>query len=490
MENSPTTLAPGHAFISYIRDDAAEIDRLQSALTAAGIRVWRDTDDLWPGQDWRQEIKNAIKDGSFVFLACFSEHTDARETSYQNEELILAVEQMRLRKPGQSWLLPLRFSECKVPSYDLGAGRDLNNLQRIDLFGERRETNMARLVSTIIGLLNQKPTQVKPAVVSAPQPLSRTQMLKSMLLASERQIELEDLVNDTMNDVRGKLLDPMEFPSNSERITSDLNGYRYLVEQARRYERTVEPLVEILVPGCQWGRAEHDGLWARVIQQVANTDALRGGNTALLSMQQYPLILVLYAAGLAAVHRKNFRALKAITVDAQYRREGRRGPIIGWAHTGRAFGDANLVPNVLAIEDDGPALDDKALQDLLSGAKGKRFTPVSDHAYTLLRPRFADTIADDNEYAETFDELEIFFWLIASDHAIVEAAADRYASGPWRGRFTWRHTGLPIVSRLHEELKERKENWLPIQAGLFGGSVARAEAAFEHFEERAMRRYE
>ncbi len=45
--------AAGHVFISYVREDSDHVDRLQRALQAAGIPVWRDTADLWPGEDWR-----------------------------------------------------------------------------------------------------------------------------------------------------------------------------------------------------------------------------------------------------------------------------------------------------------------------------------------------------------------------------------------------------------------------------------------------------
>jgi hypothetical protein len=127
----------GHAFISYIHDDAVHVDRLQTALQAAGVRVWRDTDDLWPGQDWKLEIKRAINEGSIVFLACFSDNTEARDVSYQNEEVVLAVDQMRQRKPGAAWLVPVRFADCKVPDFDLGGGRSLSSLQRVDLFADR-----------------------------------------------------------------------------------------------------------------------------------------------------------------------------------------------------------------------------------------------------------------------------------------------------------------------------------------------------------------
>lgn len=46
----------GHVFLSYAREDAAHGDRLQRTLEAVGILVWRDTADLWLGQDWRANI--------------------------------------------------------------------------------------------------------------------------------------------------------------------------------------------------------------------------------------------------------------------------------------------------------------------------------------------------------------------------------------------------------------------------------------------------
>lgn len=144
---------PGHAFISYVREDGSRVDRLQGILEAAGIRVWRDTANLGPGQDWKMQIREAITSSSLVFIACFSENSEMRQESYQYEELILAVEQMRSRRPGQPWLIPVRFAECQIPDFDLGAGRTLDSLQRVDLFGDSWETGAAKLVAAVLRIL-------------------------------------------------------------------------------------------------------------------------------------------------------------------------------------------------------------------------------------------------------------------------------------------------------------------------------------------------
>jgi tetratricopeptide (TPR) repeat protein len=147
---------PGHAFISYVHDDHEPVARLHLALEASGIRVWRDAANIWPGQDWKLEVRNAIADGSLAFVACFSANSMRREKSYQNEELILAAEEMRLRTPGRSWLIPVRFSECEIPPFDLGAGRTFRSLQFIDLFGDSVAPGTSRLISAVLRILGRQ----------------------------------------------------------------------------------------------------------------------------------------------------------------------------------------------------------------------------------------------------------------------------------------------------------------------------------------------
>jgi len=139
----------GHAFISYSREDAGDVDKLHRLLETAGLRVWRDTVDLWPGEDWRAKIRRAITSDTLVFLACFSVKSLARKISYQNEEILLAISQMRLRRPGEPWLIPVRFDQCLIPDIDLGGGRSLASIQCADLFGPQYEHNAAKLVTAI-----------------------------------------------------------------------------------------------------------------------------------------------------------------------------------------------------------------------------------------------------------------------------------------------------------------------------------------------------
>lgn len=138
----------GHAFISYVREDGQVVDRLQGALEAAGIPVWRDTTDIDLGEDWRTEIRRAIADAR-VFIVCFSERSLTREKSLLSEELAWAVEQYRRRPRDTPWLIPVRLTDSPLPRIDLGEGRTLESLNWLNLFGDLWDDGIARLVGDI-----------------------------------------------------------------------------------------------------------------------------------------------------------------------------------------------------------------------------------------------------------------------------------------------------------------------------------------------------
>jgi hypothetical protein len=98
-------------FLSYVREDSYKVDRLCRVLDTAQISYWRDRTSLGPGDAWKLKIRDAIRSGSLVFLACFSNHSRAKPESYMNEELTLAVEAFRLMPPGRTWLIPVRFDD-------------------------------------------------------------------------------------------------------------------------------------------------------------------------------------------------------------------------------------------------------------------------------------------------------------------------------------------------------------------------------------------
>ena len=148
----------GHVFISYAREDSGHIVRLSRILREAGIPVWLDTADLWPGDNWRVKVRAAISGDAFAFLACFSRRSVDRSRGFHHAELAFALDEMRMRRPAVPWLIPVRLDECQIPDLEIGGGRSLADLQRADLFGANHAENADRLLSVIRDILELGPT--------------------------------------------------------------------------------------------------------------------------------------------------------------------------------------------------------------------------------------------------------------------------------------------------------------------------------------------
>jgi len=109
--------------------------------------VWWDQDIL-PGQDWKFEIRKAMRNAYAVVL-CLSQETAARTTSGIYPEALDAIEAYREYSPGSTFLIPVRLSDCEVP-IEIDGTRMLDRLQFVDLFpSAQRATGLARLVTAL-----------------------------------------------------------------------------------------------------------------------------------------------------------------------------------------------------------------------------------------------------------------------------------------------------------------------------------------------------
>lgn len=251
-----------HVFVSYVREDAAAVDDLCAVLEAAQIPYWRDRSDLGPGDAWKAKIRTAIGEGSLVFLACFSDNSRAKEKSYMNEELTLAVDQFRSMPPGRVWLIPVRFDDGVVPEWDLGAGRLLSDLNFSDLFGAGHMAEAAKLVTTIHRLMGDKQMDTASAMAAVEHATTADRadlmkrLTKEMLVDPTRRIDLDDLVSTEVQRVLGVLNDP-ERVAGASRGSSDEQVIR-LAEEALDLWGLAEPFCASLHVAARWGDSNLD----------------------------------------------------------------------------------------------------------------------------------------------------------------------------------------------------------------------------------------
>jgi TIR domain len=478
----------GHAFISYVREDSERVDRLQTILEAAGVRVWRDTEDLWPGEDWRMNIRRAITTDALAFVVCFSRNSESRRVSGLNEELMLAVDQLRLRRPDQPWLIPVRLDDVSIPTIDIGGGRTLESIQWVDLTADNWDQGAARLVAGVVRILQG----TDPSPPRTPADSVGAQVKAALRDPTGGDIALNDALTFIATEVQTELLADDLRPDTSEELKGSVGDAALSVSDlAEKYMAAMDPALDALIYTAQWAREDQCITLTRFVERLVPSPGVQSGMVVLLDLRWLPLLPLLYAGGLASLHQGNYRTLKAIAIDATVRdpSDGRI-PLIARGNPWRPFRHLELVPQVLALRADGQEATRAVVEDLHSGRRGKRYTPVSDYLHGTLRERFRVEVPDDDDYSELFDLVETFLALLAIDIRSQQAEGDRrYLDGPYYGRTRWRgryYRGQegPEVELLRQVTSEGPD-WPPIKAGLFGGSLERATSAIESFSREA-----
>ena len=280
--------------------------------------------------------------------------------------------------------------------------------------------------------------QVHPAT-----PKVMAELVKRYVVDERHQIRLHDLVMEEAHGIYARLKDPSpRQPAESVKVA--------FIEDTQFLEGLTETLCAGLIEGCYWGGQGHEGIWVKCIEDVANAaEGQAGGRWGRLGL--YPALILLYTSGVASVAAGNYRTLNALFTRPMIRVGGDESPPILCLYPGR-----------IMSREEGRELP----------GMERRYTPLNDHLFAILRDRFLRHLFDDRGYEDCFDRFECLLALI---HAKV-------SSEHWfpMGRFGWKYRsgGKGPFARLEAEyLKERNE-WPPVKAGLFDMSQGLVDGAF------------
>ena len=118
-------------FIAHGSEDKPQVRQLYAKLKEAGYKPWLDEEDLLPGQNWRDEIPEALKN-SDLFLACLSS-TSISKRGYIQKEFKMAMEILAELPPGTIYLIPLKLDDCEIPELRQSEyGLNLRDIQWLD----------------------------------------------------------------------------------------------------------------------------------------------------------------------------------------------------------------------------------------------------------------------------------------------------------------------------------------------------------------------
>jgi hypothetical protein len=319
-----------------------------------------------------------------------------------------------------------------------------------------RDKLVSKLKEALLPIL--KGLEVKVQEDAAPKqltPVAASARVKEYLAEDRYRIQLNELVVAQGNQLAQTIVGP-EFPSQGPHVTDNI-----IKSRIESYDDISQVALAIIVAGCYYGTQGHEKQWIDLLRRVAHPPAEYIGNPTLLRLRRYPIMLLLYGGGLAAVAAENYRSLLALFTKPK-------------------------VPNEFEHGTDGPLLHllmpaDVIDKDLANRVMNQRwYAPLSEHLFHVLREPMRSMLHDDHHYQRCFDRFEYMRSLLEVDTTGKLLTVGSYA---WR----WRLPHQDIRQEVGAEEAEAGAEWAPYKAGWFRSQRQRFLAAKSKVDQAVLR---
>lgn len=276
---------------------------------------------------------------------------------------------------------------------------------------------------------------------------------KEYLSEPRFRIKLHDLVMRTLRGAQQRLGDD-HFAMQGESIGKDEFAERLL-----KYEEATREVQHVAILLGRWAAECHDAEMRQIAYALAGQIEMKGGLALWLSLRYYPMLFVLYVAGIAAIDGGNYVALKALfEVDVKTSRRGERTTVL------RATCEAMLdLARVNAFK-------------TIAGYEKMR-TPQSEYLFKRVQPVVDDILFLGGRYEHLFDRFEVLYALCYVD----QSGGDWGHAGRFGYKYWNRTSSADPFSVLVAEARQEGDKWAPLRAGLFGGSIGHFEEVAERF---------
>lgn len=281
-----------------------------------------------------------------------------------------------------------------------------------------------------------------------------SERIKELLADPRQRIALDAFVNQQLRAAMAAL-SPDHFP-----VTGGANQEDF-VKRVAAYDTATSDLTAIVILLARW--ADADGLLQleKIFLRIAETAPSAGGTALWLQLRWYPMLVLMYAAGIAALSVRRFDML---------------GTVLGTlVQEDPAQSSSGQKPLVLVV---APILE-IADQFKWLPAREQRF-PRSEHLFALLRPPLDDHLFLGKNYEPLFDRFELLLALAFADFS--NPSGEGHCWGP-PGRFAYKHYRNNPISTLIEEAQAAGQDWPLLSSRLFGGRFERFQNVVDKYRQ-------
>lgn len=233
----------------------------------------------------------------------------------------------------------------------------------------------------------------------------------------------------------------------------------------QKLEGAMERLCHIFANGAFFCHPDHASPFIDALRRVLPDSETRQGYTFWNGLRKYPSLLLEYSAGITAIASENYALFSRLATEPIARKD--------------QYSELEPAPALIYSQ---AAVDIGHAKQVIPGMTN-RYTPLSDHLESYLKPILSDFFAAEVEFQRAFDAFE-YLW--ATLH--VDAKKQTLPGHSWApvGAFGWRRwheASNWFKNDVEAAIGQPDHPWAPLEAGLFGGDWERLSAAHKATEQ-------
>lgn len=321
--------------------------------------------------------------------------------------------------------------------------------------------------------LDESPETGKDILIEVPPMLAEPQVLtevpsladrvKEYLSSPQYRIKLDDLVTREIRHVLS------QYQGDAFSVNTN-ETYEEFAARLKLYEKILQDLMVMVTLLGRWAGEEQRNTLAKVFARIPDSTTESEGKVVWLGLRWYPVMLLMYAGGIAALAADNYENLAAVLTT----------------QVGTRFSGSEARPVILATVEGIEDVDDKNMFKKSPGYE-RYYVPRSEYLFKALQPVLDDTLFLGRSYEQLFDRFEVLYALTYADLHYDKRQEEMW--GP-PGRFVWKYSARsveanPFVS-ITAEAERAGDKWAPLRAGLFRGSYERFRQIADGYREGSL----
>jgi len=276
--------------------------------------------------------------------------------------------------------------------------------------------------------------------------------MKELLSDNKHKIKLEDYVLDHLKIfiTRKETIDSSRKESLDQEIA--------FTEHLKKYEEAILNLQHIFILLVKWGDENQILLIEKVFQRITDTFEYSAISSIENKLNWYPLQILMYSAGIAALSSENYIALKIILETKISGQTNHNKTLTILTLTGNRMSEINKMFKLIPEYE-------------------RRLVPRSEYLFKHLNPILEDTLYLGKSYETLFDKFEI---ISALDYAYL-------TGGDWAplGLYCLKNNRIDDpLSPFLEEAKTKKSDWPILKAGFFNSEYTVFESTSRDLKKR------